>query len=174
MKVLPPAIGSFSLNRGLFFEALHLKELSQVETKDLPGNLSGYIIMNIPLLKSSIHKGITPTKYSSPKGYLRNWRVPSSSFGNFFYISYYWEWVEDVLLFTRKTWKHQGFWCCTYISSYIYNYDNMLHAFCELWYLCTNTVLTFIGEMPISAWDLQAIGRLPIFMGPFMMKLFPL
>uniref|UniRef100_M1E0D8 Aminotransferase-like plant mobile domain-containing protein n=1 Tax=Solanum tuberosum TaxID=4113 RepID=M1E0D8_SOLTU len=50
-----------------------------------------------------------------------------------------------------------------YTSLFTYDYDdNVLHAFCELWRPSTNTLSTFVGEMSISLWDLQAIGGIPV------------
>lgn len=53
--------------------------------------------MNVPLLKSAIHKEIALAESSHPTGCLSNWSVPSCRFGNVCYTSGYWECIEDVL-----------------------------------------------------------------------------
>ncbi|CAH9073716.1 unnamed protein product [Cuscuta europaea] len=47
----------------------------------------------------------------------------------------------------------------------LFTYDrctNAIQAFCEAWCPTTNTLLTSIGELTITLWDLHVIGGLPI------------
>ncbi|KAL0402261.1 UNVERIFIED_CONTAM: hypothetical protein Slati_4256000 [Sesamum latifolium] len=50
-----------------------------------------------------------------------------------------------------------------YASLFTYD-DNsdIIEAFCEAWCPLTNTLLTSIGELSISLWDLQDLARLPM------------
>ncbi|KAH0688041.1 hypothetical protein KY284_018594 [Solanum tuberosum] len=89
--------------------------------------------------------------------------VPSSNFGNVCYTPGYWEWVEDVLPRHKDILELIKVYDAVYTSLSTYDYDdNVLHAFCDLWRPSTNALSTFIGEMSISLWDLQAIGGLPV------------
>ncbi|KAH0672619.1 hypothetical protein KY284_023706 [Solanum tuberosum] len=130
LEVQPPSIGIFSLDTSL----------------------------KVPLLKSVIHHD-TSSKSSHSDGSFNNWRVPSSNFGNVCYTPGYWEWVEDMLPLHKEILELIKVYDVVYTSLFTYDYDdNVLHAFCELWRPSTNTLSTFIGEMSISLWDLQAIG----------------
>ncbi|KAH0636783.1 hypothetical protein KY289_036698 [Solanum tuberosum] len=135
LEVQPPAIGVFALATS----------------------------MKVPLLKSTIYHDAASSKSSHSDGSFNNWRVPSSNFGNDCYTPGYWEWVEDVLPCHKEILELIKVYDAVYTSLFTYDYDdNVLHAFCELWHPSTNTLSTFIGEMSISLWDLQAIGGLPV------------
>ncbi|MCD9637947.1 hypothetical protein HAX54_021498 [Datura stramonium] len=57
--------------------------------------------------------------------------------GEYCHIPGYWEWDEDTLARSQE-------------------------AFCEVWCPKTNIVLTSVGELSISLWDLYILGGLPI------------
>ncbi|KAH0719105.1 hypothetical protein KY285_015136 [Solanum tuberosum] len=96
-------------------------------------------------------------------GSFNNWSVPSSKFGNVFYTPSYLEWVEDVMPRHKEILELIKVYDVVYTSLFTYDYDdNILHVFCELWHPSTNTLSSFIREMSISLWDLQAIGGLPV------------
>ena len=173
-EVQPPAIGVLSLVHGANEESLLLKEWSNMDTNDIMINFSSKATsMKVPLLKSAIHHAAPSSISSHSDGNFNNWRVPSSNFSNVCYTHGYWEWVEDVLPHHNEILEFIKVCDAVYTSLFTYDYDdNVLHAFWELRRPSTNTLSTFIGEMSISIWDLQAIAGLPI-QGHFTMKSFP-
>ncbi|KAH0769088.1 hypothetical protein KY290_013069 [Solanum tuberosum] len=119
--------------------------------------------MKVPLLKSAIHHDVASSNSSHFDGSFNNWSVPSSKFGNVFYTPSYLEWVEDVMPRHKEILELIKVYDVVYTSLFTYDYDdNILHVFCELWHPSTNTLSSFIREMSISLWDLQAIGGLPV------------
>lgn len=98
--------------------------------------------MNVHLLKCAIHKEITPAKYSPSEGCLSNWSIPSSGFGNFSYFYSYRECIEDVLPHYKEELELIKVYDSVYM--FLFMYDYVLHAFCELWHPPTNTLSTFI------------------------------
>ncbi|KAL0446360.1 UNVERIFIED_CONTAM: hypothetical protein Slati_1763900 [Sesamum latifolium] len=50
-----------------------------------------------------------------------------------------------------------------YASLFTYDHNsNVIKAFCEAWCLLTNTLLTSIGELSISLWDIHGLAGLPM------------
>ncbi|KAG5596360.1 hypothetical protein H5410_037592 [Solanum commersonii] len=116
-----------------------------------------------PLKSNYVFLCGSSSKSSHSDGSFNNWRVPSSNFGNVCYTPGYWEWVEDMLPRHKEILELIKVYDAVYTSLFTYDYgDNVPHAFCELWRPSTNTLSTFIEEMSISLWDLQAIGGLPV------------
>ena len=84
--------------------------------------------------------------------------------GEWSYIPLYWEWLEDVLFRSKKTFNKAHIYDA--VSASLYTYDrnvDVMRAFCEGWCPQTNTLHTSLGEMSISLWDLYRLGGLPIF-----------
>ena len=83
MCVMPSTISAFSLDRGSSAEFLHLKEWSKTETRDVKGNFLGKAVtMDVPLLKSAIHKDVASAACSSSEECFSDWSVSSSGVGN--------------------------------------------------------------------------------------------
>ncbi|CAH9101326.1 unnamed protein product [Cuscuta epithymum] len=83
--------------------------------------------------------------------------------GEFRFITGYWEWAEDVLGMSKNILKKGLIYDVVYAS--LFTYDrciNAVQAFCEAWCPAVNTLLTSIGELAITLWDLHVIGGLPI------------
>ncbi|KAF3674178.1 hypothetical protein FXO38_05360 [Capsicum annuum] len=82
LKVHPPVIGAFLLNRKPLETSLHLTEWSMTKTKDVMDNFSGKIVTKkVLLLKSSTHQNSVVTSSPSHNGSLSSWRVPPFGFG---------------------------------------------------------------------------------------------
>ncbi|KAL0307105.1 UNVERIFIED_CONTAM: hypothetical protein Sradi_6127800 [Sesamum radiatum] len=81
--------------------------------------------------------------------------------GEFSYTKGYWEWTEDVLNRCGDRLRHLKIHDVVYASLYDHNSD-IVKAFCETWYPLTNTLLTSVGELSISLWDLHELAGLPM------------
>ncbi|KAK4397877.1 hypothetical protein Sango_1263200 [Sesamum angolense] len=79
----------------------------------------------------------------------------------FRYTKGYWEWTEDVLNRCGDRLRYLKIHDVVYASLYDHNSD-IVKAFCETWYPLTNTLLTSVGELSISLWDLHELAGLPM------------
>ncbi|KAL0373503.1 UNVERIFIED_CONTAM: hypothetical protein Sradi_3266000 [Sesamum radiatum] len=83
--------------------------------------------------------------------------------GEFHYTKGYWEWTEDVLSRYGKRLRLISASDAVYVSLFTYDYNsNIIKAFCEAWCPLTNTLLTSVGELSISLWDLHDLAGLPV------------
>ncbi|MCD9639493.1 hypothetical protein HAX54_024064 [Datura stramonium] len=83
--------------------------------------------------------------------------------GEYCHIQGYWEWAEDTLGRSQEVLVAADIYDAVY--SLLFTYDqnsDILQAFCEAWCPKTNTVLSSIGELSISLWDLHTLGGFPI------------
>ncbi|XP_019239821.1 PREDICTED: uncharacterized protein LOC109219803 [Nicotiana attenuata] len=88
--------------------------------------------------------------------------------GEYRHIPGYWEWAEDVLGGSQQTLSTTKIYDDVYASLFAYDRNsNILQAFCEAWCPKTNTLLTSVGELSISLWDLHLLGGLPIVGSPY-------
>ncbi|PHT56866.1 hypothetical protein CQW23_05352 [Capsicum baccatum] len=97
LKIHPPVIGVFPLDRASSDMYLHLDKWSTKEEINVL-YLNKVINTTAFVLHSSTHDKESATTYpkGSNKG-LATWNYPQSGFGEFHYVTCYWEWVEDVL-----------------------------------------------------------------------------
>ncbi|CAH9076109.1 unnamed protein product [Cuscuta europaea] len=95
------------------------------------------------------------------------------SFGDEFrFITGYWDWAEDILSMSKSVLDEGLIYNVVYASLFTYDRcTNAVQAFCEAWCPTTNTLLTSIGELTITLWDLHVVGGLPI-IGDALMNLF--
>ncbi|KAL0298651.1 UNVERIFIED_CONTAM: hypothetical protein Sradi_6524900 [Sesamum radiatum] len=83
--------------------------------------------------------------------------------GEFRYTKGYWEWTEDVLSRCGDRLRHLKIYDAVYASLFTYDHNSdIVKAFCEALCPLTNTLLTSVGEMSISLWDLYELVRLPM------------
>ncbi|KAM3338866.1 hypothetical protein P3S68_030952 [Capsicum galapagoense] len=83
--------------------------------------------------------------------------------GEFHYIPGYWEWAKDVLSRSCQTLKDAKIYYAVYGSLFTYDHNtNILQVFCKAWCPVTNTLLTLVGEISLSFWDLHIIGDFSI------------
>ncbi|CAH9071224.1 unnamed protein product, partial [Cuscuta epithymum] len=83
--------------------------------------------------------------------------------GEFRFITGYWEWAEDILSLSKSVLEEGLIHDAAYASLFTYDRcTNAMQAFCEAWCPAVNTLLTSIGELTITLWDLHVIGGLPI------------
>ncbi|CAH9063905.1 unnamed protein product [Cuscuta epithymum] len=83
--------------------------------------------------------------------------------GEFRFITGYWEWAEDILSLSKSILEKGLIYDAVYASLFTYDRcTNAMQAFCEAWCPMVNTLLTSIGELTITLWDLNVIGGLPI------------
>ncbi|CAH9096131.1 unnamed protein product [Cuscuta europaea] len=83
--------------------------------------------------------------------------------GEFRFITGYWDWTEDNLGMSKSILEEGLIYDAVYASLFMYDRcTNVIQAFCEAWCPTTNTLLTSIGELTITLWDLHVIGGLPI------------
>ncbi|MCE3051346.1 hypothetical protein HAX54_049544, partial [Datura stramonium] len=83
--------------------------------------------------------------------------------GEYYHIPGYWEWDEDTLGRSQEVLVTADIYDAIYASFFTYNRNSdILQAFCEAWCPKTNTILTSLGELSISLWDLHTLGGLPI------------
>ncbi|KAK4409474.1 hypothetical protein Sango_0020400 [Sesamum angolense] len=81
----------------------------------------------------------------------------------FRYTKGYWEWTEDVLSRYGDRLRHLKIYDVVYASLFTYDHNfDIVKAFCEVWCPLTNTLLTSIGKMFISLWDLHELVGLPM------------
>lgn len=83
--------------------------------------------------------------------------------GEFQYIPGYWEWTEDVL--SRCKPKLDAARISDAVHASLFTYDrnvDIMKAFYEAWCPSTNTLLTSLGEMSISLYDMRVIAGLPV------------
>ncbi|KAL0396341.1 UNVERIFIED_CONTAM: hypothetical protein Scaly_0082500 [Sesamum calycinum] len=81
----------------------------------------------------------------------------------FCYTKGYWEWTEDVLSRRRYRLRHLKIYDVVYASLFTYDHNsNIIKVFCEVWCPLTNTLLTSVGELSISLWDLHELDGLPM------------
>ncbi|KAK4718117.1 hypothetical protein R3W88_016455 [Solanum pinnatisectum] len=174
-KVHPLVIGTFPLVRKTLETSHHPPEWSSIETKDVTDNFSDNVTTEkVLLLKSSTHRNVIVTTSPSHDENLSSWCVPSLAFGEVRYTSGYWEWVEYVLARCKETLDNIKTYDAIFASMFTYNYNkNVLQAFCENCLPSTNTVSTFVGELPISLWDLRTIRGLLVH-GSFYDEVIPL
>nr|GMD60335.1 Cytochrome P450 71A6 [Ipomoea batatas] len=92
-----------------------------------------------------------------------SWNQDPSFKGEFSFAKGYWEWTEDILSRHRDVLEAAMIYDGIYAS--LFTYDRSTHiiqAFCEAWCPMTNTLLTSVGELSISLWDLHVLCGLPI------------
>ncbi|XP_059283187.1 uncharacterized protein LOC132036814 [Lycium ferocissimum] len=83
--------------------------------------------------------------------------------GEYRHIPGYWEWAEDILGRSQEILGTAQIYDAVYASLFTYDRNSdILQAFCEAWCPKTNTLLTSVGELSISLWDLHVFGGLPI------------
>ncbi|XP_060195511.1 uncharacterized protein LOC132624806 [Lycium barbarum] len=83
--------------------------------------------------------------------------------GEYCHIPGYWEWAEDTLSRSQEVLSATDIYDAIYASLFTYDRNsNILQAFCEAWCPKMNTLLTSVGELSISLWDLHTLGGLPI------------
>ncbi|KAL0307196.1 UNVERIFIED_CONTAM: hypothetical protein Sradi_6136900 [Sesamum radiatum] len=83
--------------------------------------------------------------------------------GEFCYTKGYWEWTKDVLSRCGDRLCHLKIYDVVYASLFTYDHNSdIVKAFCEAWCPFTNTLLTSVGEMSISLWDLRELAGLPM------------
>ncbi|KAL0291161.1 UNVERIFIED_CONTAM: hypothetical protein Scaly_2647900 [Sesamum calycinum] len=83
--------------------------------------------------------------------------------GEFCYTKGYWEWTKDVLSRCGDRLCHLKIYDVVYASLFTYDHNSdIVKAFCEAWCPFTNTLLTSVGEMSISLWDLHELAGLPM------------
>ncbi|XP_073066001.1 uncharacterized protein [Primulina eburnea] len=83
--------------------------------------------------------------------------------GEFHYIKGYWEWTEDILSRCDHKLRAAQIYDPVYASLFTYDRNtNIMKAFCEAWCPANNTLLTSLGELSISLWDLHSLSGLPI------------
>ncbi|KAI3467771.1 hypothetical protein Pfo_024434 [Paulownia fortunei] len=89
------------------------------------------------------------------------WRDAIQFVGEFHYIKSYWEWTEDILNQCQHKLLTTRIYDSVYalLFTYDHNYD-IVKAFCEAWCPLTNTLLTSLGELSISLWDLHTLASL--------------
>ncbi|KAK4384048.1 hypothetical protein Sango_3097300 [Sesamum angolense] len=81
----------------------------------------------------------------------------------FCYTKGYWEWTQDVLSRCGDRLRHLKIYDAVYASLFTYDHNSdIVKAFCEAWCPLTNTLLTSVGEMSISLWDLHELVGLPM------------
>ncbi|KAL0361647.1 UNVERIFIED_CONTAM: hypothetical protein Sradi_3849200 [Sesamum radiatum] len=83
--------------------------------------------------------------------------------GELHYTKGYWEWTEDVLSSCGKRLRLINVYDAIYASLFTYDHNSdIIKAFCEAWCPLTNTLLTSVGELSISLWDLHDLAGLPV------------
>ncbi|KAI3458828.1 hypothetical protein Pfo_015491 [Paulownia fortunei] len=83
--------------------------------------------------------------------------------GEFHYIKGYWEWTEDILSRCEHKLLAAQIYDSVYASLFTYDHNSdIIKAFCEAWCPLTNTLLTSLGELSISLWDLHTLAGLPM------------
>ncbi|KAL0420279.1 UNVERIFIED_CONTAM: hypothetical protein Slati_3050800 [Sesamum latifolium] len=83
--------------------------------------------------------------------------------GELHYTRGYWEWTEDVLSRCRQRLRLINAYDAVYASLFTYDHNsNIIKAFCEAWCPLMNILLTSIGELSISLWDLHDLAGLPM------------
>ncbi|GAA0186136.1 hypothetical protein LIER_33664 [Lithospermum erythrorhizon] len=83
--------------------------------------------------------------------------------GTFGYTLCYCEWVEDVLSRCSSVLSAAHLEKAVQASLYVYDCsDDMAKAICEYWSPSTNTLLTDLGELSLSLWDLYKLGGFPV------------
>jgi len=88
--------------------------------------------------------------------------------GEFHYIPGYWEWTEDILIRNHRALRATNIYNVVYASLFTYDHStSIMQAFCEAWCPLTNMLLTSVGELSISLWDLCTIGGLPLIGSPY-------
>ncbi|KAF3667115.1 putative histone H2B.1-like [Capsicum annuum] len=126
------------------------------------------------VLHSSTHDKESAATY--PKGSNKGratWNYSQSGFGEFHYVTCYWEWVEDVLSHSKEALERTKIYDIVFASLFTYDInENVLQAFCELWHSSTNTICVGIGELSISLWGMHMIGGLPV-QGTFFDEVIP-
>ncbi|KAH6786184.1 hypothetical protein C2S52_000088 [Perilla frutescens var. hirtella] len=91
------------------------------------------------------------------------WRDDVEFIGEFRYLSGYWEWSEDILSRCADNLRKAGIYDAVYASLFTYDRNTeIIKAFCEAWCPKTNTLLTSLGEMSISLWDIHVLSGLPM------------
>lgn len=163
LKVHPPVIGAFPLDKRSPNMSLHLDKWSTKKEIDVL-HFNKVINTTAFVLHSPTHDKEFAATYpnGSNKG-LATWNYPQSGFGEFRYVTCYWEWVEDVLSRSKEALERTKIYDAVFASLFTYDVnDNVLQAFCELWHSSTNTICVGIGELSISLWDMHMIGGLPV------------
>ncbi|GAA0161109.1 hypothetical protein LIER_39166 [Lithospermum erythrorhizon] len=91
------------------------------------------------------------------------WDGPIEVLGTFGYTPGYWEWAEDILSRCSSVLSTAHLEKGIQASLYVYDCsDAMLKVFCEYLNPSTNSLLTGVGELSISLWDLYKLGGLSI------------
>ncbi|KAL0305375.1 UNVERIFIED_CONTAM: hypothetical protein Scaly_2987100 [Sesamum calycinum] len=76
----------------------------------------------------------------------------------FRYTKGYWEWTKDMLSRCGDRLRHLKIYDVVYASLFTYDHNfDIVKAFCEAWCPVTNTLLTSVGKMSISLWDLHEL-----------------
>ncbi|MCD7463114.1 hypothetical protein HAX54_049983 [Datura stramonium] len=83
--------------------------------------------------------------------------------GEYYHIPGYWEWAEDKLGRSQEILIATDIYDIVYASFFTYDQNlDVLQAFCKEWCPKMNKILTSVGELSISLWDLHTLGGLPI------------
>ncbi|MCD7454732.1 hypothetical protein HAX54_025795, partial [Datura stramonium] len=92
----------------------------------------------------------------------KTWSDTFTLDGEFHYVPGYWEWAEDILSKSAKTWKASKVYYAVYGLLFTYDRNQTsCKPFANLGVLL-RIRNTSTGEISISLWNLQAIGGLPI------------
>ncbi|KAI3445188.1 hypothetical protein Pfo_001853, partial [Paulownia fortunei] len=83
--------------------------------------------------------------------------------GEYHYIKRYWAWTEDILSRYEHNLLAVQIYDLVYASLFTYDSNSdIVKVFCEAWCPLTNTLLTSLGELSISLWDLHTLAGLPM------------
>ncbi|XP_012828660.1 PREDICTED: uncharacterized protein LOC105949899 [Erythranthe guttata] len=108
-------------------------------------------IVHLPTLGNNIIKGKAM------------WGESLQFTGEFHYTAGYWEWTEDVLSRCESKLISAQIYDSVYASLFTYDRNSeIIKVFCEAWCPITNTLLTSLGELSLSLWDLNTLAGLPL------------
>ncbi|KAH7842636.1 hypothetical protein Vadar_007589 [Vaccinium darrowii] len=118
------------------------------------------------LLSSTHDDSATPDPFTLLGHWIRarevQWNI-LKGIGELSFVVGYWEWTEDILSRHGTFLKGMRMYDAVFASLFTYDrHPSVLRAFLECWCSSTNSMHSSIGEVSISLWDLQNIGRLPI------------
>ncbi|KAL0414919.1 UNVERIFIED_CONTAM: hypothetical protein Sradi_1693600, partial [Sesamum radiatum] len=82
--------------------------------------------------------------------------------GEFHYTKGYWEWTEDVLSHCGRDYASLMYMTPFMLRCLPDHNSDIIKAFCKAWCPLTNTLLTSVGELSISLWDLHDFTGLPV------------
>ena len=164
LPIFNPAIGALSSIRSAITHPTHLTRWTLTTTRELYDPDDSTTISSTFLLSSLYDDEKNSEHFSLLGQQIDNvqatWKASLASFGEFSFIDGYWEWLEDTLGRYGKTLYTAKIYGAVYASSFSYDRDsNLIRSFCKLWCSSTNTLLTTIGELSISLWDLHELDR---------------